>query len=165
MYQGVVLLLLLCGDAKQWESIFPIIPYTGYFRGGIFHKFGIFQHFKVGKFTNHQEHIVINVFNKHFEGKIFMNGDWFNEIHEKFSPSKELLYGNKIRNKKYCIILLATTFSSLQLVFPIYCLNFTTLLFVNVCMCVGCVWVVCVKYYKFPAVVMNSYDNITRKSV
>lgn len=39
-----------------------------YFWVGIFLRIGLFQLFKG---TNHQEHLVINVFIKHFEGKNF----------------------------------------------------------------------------------------------
>ena len=68
------------------------IPYSGLFMRELFHKFA-YSNFSRGKiFTNHQEHLVINISSKHFKGKIFHKWQLICEVHETLLNKQAIQY-------------------------------------------------------------------------
>ena len=80
----VILLYYNVSSIRRCE----LLPYSGLFsRGQFFHKSTYSSILRRKFFTNHQEHFTITCYRKHFENKIFLNGNWFMKL-VKITPQK-----------------------------------------------------------------------------
>ena len=114
---------------------------AGYFWGGNFSWIGLCQIFEGENVINCQEHLVIDMYSKYFESKIFANGNWFVEFVKCFPLKKPAIriYGIKFKSAVFiqvpyepwpylifhCIILVSPTWSILYKDVCIRCGTFT----------------------------------------